>query len=107
MPHASIENGGFQETVRKRLVTRDLPSNGVKTQLRSHWAQYRAYRARYRRDVLLFQVGCFFEFYAAADTEIAQMIGLRPIGPNPRSARFGIPARHAPAILGVPSFLVQ
>ena len=93
--HAWLAEYFVMDWERLRLARRYLPPDGAASV--AH--QYRAYRARYRHDVLLFQVGCFFEFYAAADAEIAQILGLRPIGPNPRGARFGVPARQSTAIL--------
>jgi hypothetical protein len=93
--HAWLAEYFVLDWVRLRLERRYLPPDGATSVAR----QYRAYRARYRQDVLLFQVGCFFEFYAAADARVAQLLGLRPIGPNARGARFGVPTRHATAIL--------
>jgi DNA mismatch repair ATPase MutS len=81
--------------MRLRLERRYLPPAGATSVAQ----QYRAYRGRYRADVLLFQVGCFFEFYAAADARIAQLLGLRPMGSNARGARFGVPTSHATTIL--------
>jgi DNA mismatch repair ATPase MutS len=44
-------------------------------------------------DVVLFQVGCFFEFYDERDDEIARLLDLTPIGANPRGGRYGFPFR--------------
>jgi hypothetical protein len=55
--------------------------------------QYRYYRWRFRGDVLLFQVGRFFEFYDTRDISIAQLLGLAPLGDNSRDARYGFPVR--------------
>jgi len=65
--------------------------------------QYRYFRWRFPGDVLLFQVGRFYEFYHPKDGEIARLLGLKPIGSNRRGARFGFPidrrARHLGELL--------
>ena len=53
--------------------------------------QYGYYQWRFSGDVLLFQVGRFFEYYRAHDRDVAQRLGLRPMRPNSRGARYGFP----------------
>lgn len=55
--------------------------------------QYGYYRWRFAGDVLLFQVGRFFELYQIGDQEVAGLLGLRPLGPNRRGVRYGFPVR--------------
>jgi len=57
--------------------------------------QYLYYRWRFTGDVVLFQVGRFFEFYAKADDEIARLLDLTPTGKNRRRAHYGFPVRAA------------
>ena len=53
--------------------------------------QYFYYRWRFTGDVLLFQVGRFFEFYSEHDKEIACNIGLARIRKNRRGVKYGFP----------------
>lgn len=57
--------------------------------------QYFYYRWRFAGDVVLLQVGRFFEFYATADDEIAHLLDLKPMGCNSRGAQYGFPVRAA------------
>ncbi len=65
--------------------------------------QYRYFRWRFRDDVVLFQVGRFFEFYDHRDARIAQLLGLQRMRRNPRGARYGFPigalSRHGDVLL--------
>jgi MutS domain I len=63
--------------------------------LRRTAQQYLYYRWRFAGDVVLFQVGRFFEFYANVDDEVARLLGLKPMGKNSRRARYGFPVRAA------------
>jgi len=56
--------------------------------------QYGYYRWRFAGDVLLFQVGRFFEWYQLGDREVAQWLGLRPLRRHARGARYGLPVRR-------------
>ena len=53
--------------------------------------QYNGLRQQFKNDVLLFQVGCYYEFYHPADDALALSLGLKPLAKNRRGARFGIP----------------
>lgn len=53
--------------------------------------QYFYYRWRFKGDVILFQVGRFFEFYSALDKEIARYLGLSKMMKNARGALYGFP----------------
>jgi len=53
--------------------------------------QYYFYRWRFAGDVLLFQVGKFYEFYHHQDDRIALSLGLQCICSNWRGAWFGFP----------------
>jgi len=55
--------------------------------------QYGYYRWRFAGDVLLFQVGRFFEWYQARDQEVAGLLGLRPLRHHARGVRYGLPVR--------------
>jgi retron-type reverse transcriptase len=55
--------------------------------------QYGYYRWRFAGDVLLFQVGRFFEFYQARDQEVAGLLRLKPLRHHARGARYGLPVR--------------
>jgi len=55
--------------------------------------QYGYYRRRFAGDVLLFQVGRFYEWYQMGDREVARWLGLRPLGRRARGARYGLPVR--------------
>ena len=51
--------------------------------------QYLYYRWRFAGDVVLLQVGRFFEFYAQPDDEIARALDLAPMGKNSRGRATG------------------
>ncbi len=51
--------------------------------------QYLYYRWRFPGDVLLFQVGSFYEFYHEKDKKTAQILSLTQMGKNKRGARYG------------------
>lgn len=53
--------------------------------------QYLYYRWRFPGDVLLFQVGLFFEFYHVKDQEVARLLELSEIPKNRRGVRYGFP----------------
>jgi RNA-directed DNA polymerase len=53
--------------------------------------QYCHYRWMFPGDVLLFQVGRFFEFYHEADWKTAQILSLTEMKENKRGARYGFP----------------
>lgn len=57
--------------------------------------QYRYFKRRFREDVLLFQVGRYYEFYREkSEYEIARMLGLQHLRENSaRKAVFGFPVR--------------
>lgn len=55
--------------------------------------QYGYYRWRFAGDILLFQVGRFFEFYQARDQEVAGLLGLKLLGCHTRGVRYGFPVR--------------
>jgi len=54
--------------------------------------QYYYFRWRFPDDVLLFQVGRFYEFYHSADDDFAETLGLKRMRLNRRDARYGFPA---------------
>lgn len=53
--------------------------------------QYYFYRWQFSYDVLLFQVGKFYEFYHHQDDRIVLSLGLQRMRSNRRGARFGFP----------------
>jgi len=53
--------------------------------------QYYFYRWRFPNDILLFQVGRFYEFYHSADKSVAESLGLQRMHANRRGACFGFP----------------
>lgn len=53
--------------------------------------QYNGLKKLFPGDVLLFQVGCYYEFYHSADEGLALSLGLHPLAKNRRGARFGMP----------------
>jgi hypothetical protein len=55
--------------------------------------QYAWVRGRFPDAVALFQVGAYYEFYDRRDAPIAGLLGLQPLGENPRGALFGVPGR--------------
>ncbi len=65
--------------------------------------QYYYFRWFYPDDVLLFQVGRFYEFYHSADDGYAEMLGLKRMGSNRRGARYGFPVKRIQYV--VSSFL--
>jgi len=54
--------------------------------------QYYFYRWRFKKDIIFFQVGLFYEFYHKQDDALALSLGLRRMRVNRRGARFGFPA---------------
>lgn len=42
---------------------------------------------------MLLEVGRFFELYQQGDAEVAALLGLSPLRPNARGARWGFPVR--------------
>ncbi|MCP5440707.1 MAG: reverse transcriptase [Chromatiaceae bacterium] len=54
-------------------------------------SQYLACRRRYPDVIVLMQVGRFIELYAAEDDATCRHLGLKPLTPNRRRARFGFP----------------
>ena len=59
--------------------------------IRKTYRQYLFYRWRFKGDVVLFQVGRFFEFYSTRDEKIAGILGLTKMKKNKRGARYGFP----------------
>ncbi len=53
--------------------------------------QYLYDRWRFPGDVLLFQVGRFYEFYHKGDNKTAEILSLKEMGKNKRGARYGFP----------------
>lgn len=53
--------------------------------------QYEWFRRRFTQDVLLFQVGCFYEFYHPQAQQLTQRLGLKPLTENRRRALYGVP----------------
>ena len=53
--------------------------------------QYNFIKKQFASDVLLFQVGCYYEFYHPADNALAVSLGLKPLTKNRRGARYGMP----------------
>jgi hypothetical protein len=72
-----------RKLVRKYKVPRNLTSARK---------QYSYFCWRYPQDVVFFQVGRFFEFYARLDREAARVLALRALKENRRGARYGFPA---------------
>ena len=62
--------------------------------------QYRYFKTRFPRDVLLFQVGSHYEFYEDSG-DIARMLGLKKIhNPSARKVKYGFPLRYEKAFVG-------
>jgi hypothetical protein len=76
-----------------QISRRDRIPRGI-TSVRN---QYAWLRRAYPTDVIFFQVGRFDEFYASADDGQAEALGLRPLAPNRRRARYGFPVERARA----------
>ena len=57
--------------------------------------QYLYYNRVFPEDIILFQVGDFFEFYHAHDRRPTQLLGLSKMGKNRRGAQYGFPLRFA------------
>lgn len=57
--------------------------------------QYCYFRWRFPGDVLLFQVGRFYEFYHPGDAVVAGLLQLTQLTHNRRGARFGFPVDRA------------
>ncbi len=53
--------------------------------------QYYYFRWFYPDDVLIFQVGRFYEFYPSSDDNFGLRLGLQRMRPNRRGAGFGFP----------------
>lgn len=96
---------GFDPETRKLERKYKSPKGARRTR-----QQYFYYRWRFPGDVLLFQVGRFFELYHTHDRELAQFLGLSEMGENRRGARYGFPVnlmkryfwrllRHRPSIV--------
>jgi len=68
--------------------------------LRTIGRQYGYYRWRFSGDVLLFQVGKFFEFYHVRDQGVAGLLGLKPLRRHRRGTRYGIPTHLRDWALG-------
>jgi hypothetical protein len=62
-----------------QIARRDRMPRGL-TSVRN---QYAWVRRAYPEEVLFFQVGRFYEFYAPADDAQAEALGLRPLAPQP------------------------
>lgn len=61
--------------------------------------QYRYFKTRFSEDVLLFQVGNYYEFYQG-DSDVAGMLGLKKIHKSSgRNVKYGFPARHEKAFI--------
>ncbi len=61
--------------------------------------QYRYFKTRFSEDVLLFQVGNYYEFYED-DGDVAGMLGLKKIHKSStRNVKYGFPARHEKAFI--------
>lgn len=71
----------------RKLVCKYKHPGGI----RKTYQQYLYYRWRFKGDVILFQVGRYFEFYHARDNEITQFLALSEMRKNPRRARYGFP----------------
>jgi RNA-directed DNA polymerase len=71
----------------KKLVRKYKHHKGF----RRTYQQYMYYRSRFKGDIILFQVGRFFEFYHIRDKEVAQTLGLSVLRKNKRRARYGFP----------------
>ncbi len=56
--------------------------------------QYGWFRRQFANDVVLFQVGCFYEFYHPSDQALAERLGLKPLADNRRRALYGVPVNH-------------
>ena len=56
-------------------------------------SQYLYYANRLRGMVILFQVGCFYEFYADIKEDVMTILRLKRLGENKRGARYGFPVR--------------
>jgi RNA-directed DNA polymerase len=59
--------------------------------------QYRYFKTRFSEDVLLFQVGNYYEFYQD-DSDVAGMLGLKKIHKSStRNVKYGFPVRYKKA----------
>jgi RNA-directed DNA polymerase len=63
-----------------------VPKSFACTRWQYHWL-----KTQFLDDVLLFQVGCYYEFYDPAEDDLALSLGLKPMAKNRRGARFGMP----------------
>jgi RNA-directed DNA polymerase len=66
--------------------------------------QYGWFRCQFANDVVLFQVGCFYEFYHPQDQQLAQRLGLKRLADNRRRALYGVPVDQG---LGLARRLIQ
>ncbi|QWF70734.1 hypothetical protein KEF85_15645 [Methylomonas paludis] len=64
----------------------ELPKQFSSARRQNHWLN-----KQFSGDVLLFQVGCYYEFYHPAYDGLAVSLGLKPLKKNRRGARFGVP----------------
>ena len=81
---------GFDAEKRKLILKYKFPRGFTQVRL-----QYLYYNRVFSEDVILFQVGDFFEFYHAHDPRPAQLLGLSEMGKNRKGARYGFPMRLA------------
>ena len=58
---------------------------------RSVRSQYAYFQRRFPGDVLLFQVGCYIEFYREDARKTAVLLGLERVGSNRRGVKWGAP----------------
>jgi DNA mismatch repair ATPase MutS len=56
--------------------------------------QYRSFRRAFPGDALFMQVGRYIEFYQPDERALAASLGLNPMQPNRRGARWGFPLRQ-------------
>lgn len=75
------------DPVEKKLVRKYKHPKGF----RRTYQQYLSYRSRFKGDIILFQVGRYFEFYHICDKEVAHILGLSVLRKNKRRARYGFP----------------
>ena len=85
----------FDPEKQKLLRKYEVPRGFTKVRL-----QYLYYKRVFPEDIILFQVGSFFEFYHAHDRRPAQLLGLSEMGKNRRGAQYGFPLRFVNQHLG-------
>lgn len=67
----------------------------IPRRIRTVLGQYRWITAQYPNTVVLFRVGRFIEFYADREIELCEgVLGLQPMPPVRRGARYGFPFGH-------------